>query len=267
MQFLQALTAVVLATEGGLWSSSAAGGDMPVDLELVLAVDVSASMTGDEEELQRKGYVAAFRSPRVLNAIRSGPTGRIAVTFVEWADAGKQDVIVPWTLVEDAGSAGRFADALQAKPLQRMFGTSIAGALLFAAALFEKNDFAGERKAIDISGNGPNNLGLPVEQARDTVVDKGVTINGLPVMIRTRWSAGLYSIAGLDFYFDDCVIGGPGAFTVVIREEDEFATAIERKLVLEISSLARTIPVAAVERPHHMDCLAGEKGVNLLPLR
>src|SRR5438552_3445147 len=108
---------------------------------------------------------------------------------------------------------------------------------------------------------------LPVEQARDTVVGKGVTINGLPVMIRTRWSAGLYSIAGLEFYFEDCVIGGPGAFTVVIREEDEFAAAIERKLVLEISSLARAIPIAAVERPRHMDCLAGEKGVNLLPLR
>jgi hypothetical protein len=262
------LAVALLGSVGGpSLPSAAVAGDVPVDLELVLAVDVSASIGRDEQELQRQGYVAAFRSPRVVNAIRSGQLGSIAVTYVEWAETGNEEVIVPWTLLDDAQTAVSFADALAAKPMQRLFGTSIAGALLFSADLFEKNGFTGERKAIDLSANGPNNLGLPVEQARDRVVGKGIVINGLPVMIRTRASAGRHSIAGLDFYFEDCVIGGPGAFVVVINDADEFAEVIERKLVMEVSSLPPLIRVTSVPRPKHMDCLAGEKGVNLLPPR
>jgi hypothetical protein len=256
--------ALVLAGTG----ARAAEDEIPVDLELVLAVDVSASMTRDEQELQRQGYVEAFRSRRVLNAIRSGAHGRIAVAYVEWADEGNQQLVLPWTLVDSADSASRFAEALAAAPIGREFGTSISGAVRFARGQFESNGYAGERQAIDVSGDGPNNLGPPVDGARDAAVADGVTINGLPIMIRLRWGAGLYSIEGLDYYFEDCVIGGPGAFVVVVKSDREFASAIERKLVLEISGgpTATVMPVAAFRRPQRMDCMSGERnGGRLLP--
>lgn len=259
--FLAALLAV------GNYTPAAAS-DLPVDLELILAIDVSASITEDEQELQREGYASALRSPRVLNAIRSGAYGRIALAYVEWADPKQQEIVVPWMIIEDPATAESVATRLATTPVKRFFGTSISQALLFSAGLFDDNGFAGERRAIDISGNGPNNLGLPVEAARDLLVTQGITINGLPIMIRTRWSAGLYSIAGLDWYFDDCVVGGPGAFTVAVKNEGEFAAAIERKLVLEISARSSLVVLIADERrPHRMDCMAGEKNSGrLLPL-
>lgn len=242
--------------------------DVPVDLELVLAVDVSASMTPDEQKLQRQGYIDAFRSPRVTAAARSGAFGRIAVTYVEWANEDRQGVVVPWTLVEDEVSARAFADALSGVPVGRDFSTSISQALLFSQRQFDDNGFAGERRAIDLSANGPNNRGVPVAVARDVVVADGIIINGLPIMIRLRWGGGLYSIAGLDFYFEDCVIGGPGAFVMPVRNVREFAAIIERKLILEIAGRAddRVMPIAEIRRPEQMDCLAGEKnGGSLLP--
>ncbi len=248
--------------------TAAAANDVPVDLELVLAVDISASMTPDEQLLQRQGYIDAFRSPRVLQAVRSGAFGRIAVAYVEWADAGNQTLVVPWTLLEDTESIGRFADALALGPIGRDFSTSISEALLFSRDLFEDNGFAAERKTIDLSANGPNNRGPAVEYARDAVVADGVTINGLPIMTRLRWGGGLYSIAGLDFYFEDCVIGGPGAFVVAVKNLKEFAETIERKLLLEIAARPDhvIVQIAEVRRPKQMDCMAGEKnGGRLLP--
>jgi hypothetical protein len=242
--------------------------DLPVDLELVLAVDISASMSPDEQKLQRKGYIDAFRSQRVLQAVRSGAFGRIAVAYVEWADAGNQNIVVPWMLLDDADSIRRFADALALVPIGRDFRTSISEALLFSRDLFEGNGFSGERKAIDLSANGPNNRGPAVETARDMVVADGVTINGLPIMTRLRWGGGLYSIAGLDFYFEDCVIGGPGAFVVAVRNLKEFAATIERKLILEIAALPNqsVMLIAEVSRPKKMDCMAGERSSgHLLP--
>jgi len=243
--------------------------EIPVDLELVLAVDVSASMDPDEQSLQRQGYVTAFRSQEVLEAIQSGAIGQIAVTYVEWGDSDNQHVVVPWTLVDGQTSADAFAAALSDAPPERFFGTSIAWALRFSTALLARNGFNGERLAIDISGDGPNNVGPPVGPARDAAVEGGVTINGLPIMIRMSEGTSLYSIAGLDFYYEDCVIGGPGAFIVSITNRKQFRDAIERKLVLEISQRANDVlPVADVMRPDRMDCLAGEKNSGrLLPLK
>jgi len=243
---------------------AASAKELPVDLELVLAVDISASISPDEQQLQRQGYVDAFRSSRVLKAVRSGAFGSIAVAYVEWAHAGYQKLVLPWAVINSAESAGRFADALARAPISQSFGASISAALLFSRDLFEDNGYAGERRAIDLSANGANNKGMPVRAARNTVVADGVTINGLPIMIHLS-----NNIIGLDFYFEDCVIGGPGAFEVPVKDPGEFAATIERKLVLEISSRLDHLimPIAAdVERPLRMDCMAGEKFLGrLLP--
>ena len=182
----------------GLVSSSQAR-DLAVDIELVLAVDVSASMDFDELRLQRQGYVAAFRSPELIEQIRSLPLGRIAVAYFEWGDQDTQDIIVPWTLVNGPAGAEEVAAELEAAPLGHAFGTSIAGALTFANAMFQNNGFAGQRRTIDISGDGPNTAGTPVVPARDSVLAHGVTINGLPIMIRLGWSSGLYRTCGIGF--------------------------------------------------------------------
>jgi hypothetical protein len=237
-------------------------------MALVLAVDVSASISTREQRLQRQGYVAAFRSPGVIEAIRSGPIGRIAVAYVEWSGPSHQTITLPWTLVDGSESAEDLASRLEAQPLSREFDTSIAGAIAFSAELLASIPFSANRKVIDISSNGPNNTGPPVVPARDAVLAKGITVNGLPVMVKISWSGGLYSIAGLDFYFEDCVIGGPGAFVVAVKHADEFKRAIERKLVLEIADRSGIVQLAALhKRPERMDCLAGEKNSGrLLPV-
>ena len=231
-----------------------------VDLELVLAVDVSRSMDSDEQVLQRAGYVAAFRDPEVLRAIVSGPVGRIAVTYVEWAGAGLQRVVVPWTLVEDTQSGERVARALTAAPYDARRRTSISDALLFAAGLFRDSGFTGARKVIDISGDGPNNNGIPVEQARERVLDQGIVINGLPIMLKQRRLSGMFDVSDLDLYYEDCVIGGFGAFTVTVVEPSEFVGAIRRKLILEIAgAVPRVIPAQDSRPTAGTDCLVGEK--------
>ncbi len=258
------LSAVALVCLAG----AATAEELPVDLELVLAVDVSRSMDKDEQHLQREGYVEAFRSPKVLQAIRSGPYGRIAVAYVEWGDPSRQALVMPWRLIDDAASAEAVSRFLAEVPINRFSTTSIAGALRYSADLFDGNGFAGERQVIDISGDGPNDVGLPVVPARDAAISLGITVNGLPIMIHTQLDDELPSIEGLDFYYEDCVIGGPGAFVVTITEPDQFATTIERKLILEIAGRPNlSNSVVEVERPDHMDCLAGEKNARrLLPL-
>ncbi|MCB1490015.1 MAG: DUF1194 domain-containing protein [Bauldia sp.] len=229
-----------------------------VDLELVLAVDVSGSMDRGEADLQRQGYVAAFRHPDVIRAIESGLHGKIAVSYVEWAGPQYQNVAVPWSIVSDAGSAGRFADAIARLPFHRDFGTSISSVLLYAAERFAESGARGFRRTIDISGDGPNNMGLPVDHSRDTVVGEGIAINGLPVMI--HGGAGRARMANLDVYYEDCVIGGPGAFIVPVHDRDGFADAIRRKLVLEIAGLPpRVMRAAETQRSTRIDCLIGEK--------
>jgi len=231
-----------------------------VDLELVLAVDVSRSMDHGEQMLQRAGYVAAFRDPEVLRAIRSGPIGRIAVTYVEWAGTGLQHVVLPWTLVDGPDAAQRVAEILEFAPYEAQRRTSISDALLFTAALFRTSGYAGARRVIDISGDGPNNQGVGVVHARDRVLDEGIVINGLPIMLNRRQPSGFFDVADLDLYYEDCVIGGFGAFIVTVTDPSEFVAAIRRKLILEIAALQpRLVPVQASSPLEPTDCLIGEK--------
>ncbi len=229
-----------------------------VDLELVLAVDISRSMDFDELALQRAGYVEAFRHPEVIAAIGSGLTGRIAVTYLEWAGAATQIHRVPWTLVDGRDSAHALADAIAAAPLSRERGTSISGGLAMAAGLLAASPFAGMREVIDVSGDGPNNVGPPVLQARQAVLERGVTINGLPIMLRP--GGGFFNLHDLDVYYEHCVIGGPAAFLVTVESPERFAVAIRRKLVLEIAGRKpQLMPAQAITVEDEYDCLIGEK--------
>jgi hypothetical protein len=253
MRFIAACAALA-ATAG-----SAHAQDMDVDLELVLAVDVSRSMDATEQELQKDGYVAALQHPEVLAAIRSGFLGRIAVTYMEWAGPGAHTVVAPWTVVDGAETAAAFTARISAAQVTNMRMTSISGALAYSAGLFDTSPFRGSRQVIDVSGDGPNNSGSPVLQVRDEVLARGITINGLPIMINADLFGG-YSIRELDVYYEDCVIGGPGAFLVTVESFERIAEAIRRKLVLEIAGgAAEIIPVQLGERQPRIDCLIGEK--------
>lgn len=240
----------------------AAAQDQPVDLELVLAVDVSRSMDDDEQALQRDGYVGALTHPEVINAIASGVHGRIAITYVEWAGASSQAVILPWRLIDGAAAARTAAaDLSETFGTVMRRGTSISGALLFSAGLFDDNGYEGIRRAIDISGDGPNNAGWPVSGAREVALAKGITINGLPVILKRGGFGGLPEPDMLDAYYRDCVIGGPGAFTVAVRSPQQFADAIRRKLVLEIAgAVPEAMPAAFIPaQSGGTDCMIGEK--------
>jgi hypothetical protein len=231
----------------------------PVDDELVLAVDVSQSMDAGEHRLQRAGYVEALLHPEVLRAVQTGIYGRVAITYVEWGGPLSQAVAVPWTLVEDQASARGFAEALTARPMRTIHGTSISGALAFAASLFEANGYDGFRRVIDVSGDGPNSSGRPVVPIRDAVLGQGLIVNGLPIMLRqadyTPWS-----IPDLDIYYADCVIGGPGAFVLPVDDPAQLADAIRQKLVLEIAGTPPSVmPATATTRAPRIDCLIGEK--------
>lgn len=216
-----------------------------VDLALVLAVDISLSMTAEEQRVQREGYVAAFRSSEVRGAVRQGLIGRIAVTYVEWAGVTSQFVVVPWTVIGTPEEADGFADRLARMPPRRSTWTSIAGALDFSVDLLRSSGFEATRRVIDVSGDGPNNQGRLITQARDEAVAAGIVINGLPLMIRAP--TGPYDIPDLDLYYRDCVIGGPGAFMVPVRDPQEFARAIRTKIIREVASRpgppARIVPV------------------------
>ena len=237
---------------------AARASDMPVDLELVLAVDVSRSMDMDEQTLQRNGYVAAFRHKDVIDAISSGPRGRIVVSYVEWAGPAFQTTLVPWTVIDGEAAAHAFADRLATAPMSREHGTSISNGLIYVGPSFEGNGFTGERRVIDVSGDGPNNMGVPVIIARDPLVEAGVTINGLPIMIKRP--GGFASIENLDIYYEDCVIGGTGAFLVPVTDIQKLASAIRRKLVLEIAARPPVfVKVSEVKAEPRVDCMIGEK--------
>lgn len=252
---LGALLAVLALTD-----NSARGEDIEVDLELVIAVDVSRSMDFYEAELQRQGYAQALRHPRFLETIRqSGLHQRIAITYVEWAGTHHQKTVAEWSVIDGFESADALADKIQLAPFEQEHRTSISQAIAHSAALFESNGFRGLRRVIDISGDGANNQGLQVDLARDAANERGITINGLPIMTGRRNSYGWLNIDNLDQYYADCVIGGPGAFLVPVHERGELVEAIRRKLLLEIAGRmpeaeARLIPVAAP-----VDCLIGER--------
>ena len=231
-----------------------------VDLELVIAVDVSLSMDLDEQRLQRDGYVMAFRNPEVHKPITSGPYGRIPVTYVEWAGPPTQQVVMPWTVIDGAQAAHAFADRLEVAPISRARMTSISAALQYSGRLFESSGAKGIRRVIDVSGDGPNNAGYTVVPIRDELVAKGIVINGLPIMLKL--AQGFFDLAELDLYYTDCVIGGTGSFMIPIKQRDEFQTATRRKLLLEISGYqppARVVRVQAPPSTERSDCLIGEK--------
>lgn len=231
-----------------------------VDVELVLAVDASRSMSPAELEIQRRGYAAALSSAEVMEAIEGGLLGRIALTYVEWAGDGAQRVIVPWTEVSTAAQAAEIAARISAFYDDSLERTSISSALRYAADSIETNGFEGLRRVIDISGDGPNNMGIPVQAARDEVLSRGITINGLPLMTQDALSE-LWGIPDLDVYYARCVIGGPGAFVLPVVGWDAFPAAVKRKMVLEIASLpASPAPqiIRAQSAPPY-NCMVGEQ--------
>lgn len=239
----------------------------PVDIELVLAVDVSLSMSPAELEIQRRGYAAALTHDHVLQAIADGAHGKIAVTYVEWAGSTTQRVVVPWTIIANRADAERVVERLSAAPPNSARRTSISGALQFGGDLFAESSFQGAKRVIDISGDGPNNQGAPVDLVRDGLVRQGITINGLPLMTRGGFTSA-FDVPDLDRYYSDCVIGGPGAFMIPVNDWTQFPEAIRRKLVLELAGPAS--PQWATEEAGHpplvlaqdkpaTDCLIGEK--------
>ncbi len=210
-----------------LAASTAAPAETAVDLQLVLAVDVSGSVNQTRFELQRDGYAAAFRNSRVLETIRSGPYQAIAVTMVQWTGPALQVHVVPWMRVGDSASAEAFASAVAAAP-RSLFGggTSISGAIDYAVTLFGESAFRGNRRVIDVSGDGSNNRGRLVNLARDEAVAAEIGINGLPILALEP---------DLDTYYERNVIGGPGAFVIAAKDYEAFADAILKKLITEIA--------------------------------
>ncbi|MFP5078128.1 DUF1194 domain-containing protein [Rhizobium sp. YIM 134829] len=229
-----------------------------VDVELVLAVDMSGSMDIEEARVQKQGYIEALRHREFVDAATGGLTGRIAISYVEWAGSVDQSSLVGWRVIANAADAEAFASEIDARPTATRRGTSISNALDFATRLIVDNDYAGLRRVIDVSGDGPNNLGPPVTPARDAAVRSGVIVNGLAIMIRPSGSGAGPS---LDRYYADCVIGGPGAFVLPVHQAEDFAVAIRQKLIMEVSGLQpapapSVIPIADMGVS---DCLIGEK--------
>jgi hypothetical protein len=230
-----------------------------VNVELVIAVDVSYSMDMEELAIQREGYAQAIVSKDFLGALRDGPGGKVAVTYFEWSMSGDEKIIIPWRLIDGPESAHAVAAEIMETPVRRGSSTSISGAINFAVPLFEENPYRGLRRVIYISGDGPNNDGSPVTVARDAAVAKGIVINGLPIMVKQPTSSTI-DIENLDLYYEDCVIGGPGAFIMTIKDREKFQEAIRTKLVLEVAGLMperRIVPAA--EKEPRVSCLIGER--------
>jgi hypothetical protein len=229
---LAAATALALAA---LTPAAAQQGKAKVDLELVLAVDISQSMDEDEHAIQKAGYVDAFRHDDVINALLAGPNGKIAVMYMEWAGDFAPWVAVDWTIIDSAAAARKFADRLDAEDVRGAQRTSISSALYAAGNYILDNDIASTRQVIDVSGDGANNAGPPVEEARDEVVKAGIVVNGLPIMLNKPKE--YYDIDHLDRYYKHCVIGGPGSFIAPVFDLKHLAATIRKKLVMEIAGL------------------------------
>lgn len=260
-QVLKGALAALLALAAA-WPGAAAA--RAVDLELVLAVDVSGSIDAVEARLQREGYVAAIRDPDVIAAIQAGEFGAIALAYVEWAGHEHRILVLDWREVRDAASAEAVASELAGLPISTGRRTSISGAIDFSLPLFGDNGFEGARSVIDISGDGANNDGRPVNHARDAAVAAGVTINGLPILNERPNPFGFPVEKELDLYYEGCVIGGPGAFTAPARDFQSFAAAIRRKMILEIAqgpapAAPALLPAAAQDEGYGPGCDVGER--------
>ena len=243
MRMVVALLGMALAL-----AAPAARAAEPVDLLLVLAADVSRSVTEPKFKLQREGAAAAITHPDVVKAITSGPNRRIAVCFVEWGTAGQQNVVIDWTVIGDGDSARGFGGKLVELPRSFSGSTSISNAIDFAVIQLERAPFKAERRVIDVSGDGTNNSGRPVSAARDEALAKGITINGLVILTPLSESfrpEHTNPPGGLEKYFQDNVIGGFGAFTVVAETHESFGRALTKKLIAEIAGLPQPQLAAA----------------------
>ncbi|AUC95600.1 hypothetical protein CWS35_16180 [Bradyrhizobium sp. SK17] len=229
-----------------------------VDVELILAVDVSHSMTVEELAIQREGYAHAIRSDEFIRALQSGPNGRISIAYFEWSGPKDQRIIVPWSLVDGPEAAGVVASQILSIPVERGTQTSISGAIRFAMPLFDRDPYTGTRRVIDISGDGANNSGPPVLQIRHEALAKGLIINGLPMMMNEFTMT--MDVEHLDWYYEDCIIGGSGSFMVPINSRDKLKESILIKLVREISDRTADRPVNAVSnQAPRVNCAINEK--------
>ena len=228
--------------------------DPEVDVAVVLAVDVSLSMDRDEQRAQRDGYVAAIRHPAFLSAVARGRLGKVALAYVEWGAPWDQRTIIDWTVIDGPETAEAFATRLAEARFSTSRGTSISGAIDHAVALLERAP-PSLRRVLDISGDGPNNMGEPVLEARARAMAAGVEINGLPLMIKEFDS--MFSIPDLDIYYENCVIAGPAAFVLPVTRVEQFTAAIRQKLILEVS---QAVPEreTMIDRSG-TDCLVGER--------
>ena len=259
-----ALTTIVAAPLGAIAQATKeeVHQTTPVDVELMLAVDVSYSMTARELEIQRRGYAEALRDPAIWRAIESGYHRRAAIAYVEWSGAAQQRVIADWTLIASDADLDAFAGRLTAiyEPVLRR--TSISGVLDYAPAFFAANGFTGDRRVVDVSGDGPNNDGRLVVAARDALVDAGFAINGLPLMT-DEGEGALLHLDDLDLYYAECVIGGPLSFSIPVLSWEEFIPAVRQKLILELAG--RPAPPRSVparwrgQTADGYDCEIGEK--------
>ena len=235
-------------------------GTPTVDLELVLAVDISYSMDKEMLAIQREGYAQAIASREFLEALKIGPNGKISVTYFEWAASSDQTIIIPWRLIDGPETADAVASEIMKMPVRRASRTSISGAIKFAMRLFDENPHRGIRRVINISGDGPNNNGSPVVTARDAALEKGVIINGLPIMVKEPPPGATDVIEDLDLYYEDCVIGGPGAFVMTIKDRDKFKEAIRTMLVRAVAGLAPERPnIPSTGKEKRVSCLIGEE--------
>jgi hypothetical protein len=231
---------VLLVTFAALVASPAVRAAEEVDLLLVLSSDVSRSVDAPKFKLQRDGYAAAIVNPRVLQAIRSGAAGKIGVSFVEWSGVGAQKIVIDWTIIRDEATAKDFSAQIIEAPRAFADRTSISGGIDFAMAQLARAPFQSNRRAIDVSGDGTNNSGRDVIDARDEALAKGVTINGLVILSERpmSWNADHTNPpGGLEAYYRNNVIGGPGAFVMVAENFSSFGQAILNKLIAEIAAI------------------------------
>ncbi|MEM6825198.1 MAG: DUF1194 domain-containing protein [Pseudomonadota bacterium] len=219
-----------------------------VELELVLLADASGSIDSAEILFQREGYARAITDPRVVETIENTAYGKIAVTYVEWAAAGAEDVVVPWMIIDGAETATAFAEALIPPP-RRAFGrNSIGSALLTGVRLIDENGIEGWRKVIDFSGDSANNWNGPtIAEGRAAALEAGIVINGLAILCRT--CSGPPRGGDLAGRYEERIIGGPGAFVVAAEGPDDFEDAVRRKLILEIGGHAPGSRFAETQLP------------------
>jgi hypothetical protein len=247
MPTIKGLPALIIVVVALLPTAAAAEG---VDLLLVLAADVSRSVDATKFQLQRDGYAAAVSDPRVVDAIRSGPQGRIGLTFVEWSGTGSQRVLIDWTMISNADTAKGFGDRLLEAPRSFADRTSISGAIEFAMGQLARAPYESARRTVDVSGDGTNNAGRDVKAARDEALAQGVTINGLVILSETPlpWNPDHTNPpGGLENYYRDNVIGGPGAFVMATQNFNAFGQAMIKKMIAEVAQ-GRQVPQQVPQR-------------------